>query len=181
MTGLRVVARMPKGSPISEKDLLDACHKTAKNLGTRVKRTYAELTSDWRTDGERPIDVPVVFNKKTTRLTHRIRVEVKTDSLKYKYVDLGTESHPIDPKPDNPTGLLKFPSEYSPRTSVKSLKTKRGGKNWGGPWTITPHVEHPGNKGRQFEVPIIAEQIPIIRRELINNISKKIKFNLEEL
>jgi hypothetical protein len=179
---VKMKVKMPKGATIKKKDFLDASEKTARDLGKRVHRAYGELTSDWRTDGARPIDVPVIFEERVSRSSDRVTVTVKTDSLKYRFVDLGTEPHPIEPRPENLTGLLKFPSEFTPRTTVKSLAKKDGGKNWGGTWTMTPHVEHPGIKEpRHFEVPIIKEQIPIVKKEWVINIKNVIKIDTESV
>ena len=178
---VKMKVKMPKGAVIKQKDFLDASEKTARDLGKRVHRAYNELTSDWRTDGKRPIDVPVIFEERVSRGSNRITLTVKTDSEKYRYVDLGTEAHPIDPRPENPTGLLKFPSEFTPRTSVRSLSKRNGGKNWSGPWTITPHVEHLGNDARHFEAPIIEEQIPIVKKEWVINVKKAIKIETESV
>jgi hypothetical protein len=174
--------KMPKGSVISKKDFLDASEKTARDLGKRVHRAYNELTSDWRTDYARgEIDAPVVFEESVRRSSDRITLTVKTDSDKYRYVDLGTEKHPIPPRPDNPTGMLMFPAEFTPRTAVKSLEKRSGGKKWKGPWTTTPYVMHPGNDARHFEVPIIEEQIPIVMKEWIVNVRKAIKIQTESV
>lgn len=156
---LKIKARLPvpqKKSAVFEKMLTDVGGK----LAGRVQETYKELTGNWKQDGERPIDTPVVFKEKLTRKTGGLLVEVKTNSLKYRYVDLGTESHDITPRPDNPTGLLKFPQEFRPRTQPKVLKMRQGGKNWGGPWMTMTHVVHPGIKEpRNFEETINREQL----------------------
>jgi hypothetical protein len=155
-----------------------AFKKTGKDLAKRVHKTYDELVSDWKDDGQREIDVRPEFHEKVTLTTGKMIVSVKTDSEKYRYVDLGTEPHTIEPRPDNPTGMLVFPSGYTARTRVRSLQTRGGGKH--GPLTVTPIVpEHPGNEAREFEVPINKEQTPLVIDDLKKNLSKQIQIETE--
>jgi hypothetical protein len=49
-------------------------------LAGRVHDTYTELTGDWKQDGQREIDTPVIFQEKITRDSNGMLVEVKTDS-----------------------------------------------------------------------------------------------------
>jgi len=92
-------------------------------------------------------------------------VEVKTDSLKYRYVDLGTEPHPITPRPSNKSGMLVFGSTFKARTKPGVLRTGDGGKS--GMTVFTPYVKHPGIKEpRNFEATIDKEQIPLIKEDL---------------
>ena len=171
-------------STISADRLKKSLTEIGKRLATRVNQTYYELTSDWRTDYARgEIDAPVVFTKKITWTHKGMTVEVKTDSLKYRFVDLGTEPHPIDPKPypENPHGYLVFPEFFEPRTYVQSLeKNPSGGKDWDGPTIWTRHVDHPGSEGRDFEHPIYVEQTPIIIDELRRVLGDNMKVETEE-
>lgn len=154
---IRIKARMPvpkKRTGDFERMLKDVGGK----LADRVSDTYEELTGDWKQDGERPIDTPVIFQKELTRDSGGLLVEVKTNSLKYRYVDLGTEPHPIYPKQEG--GLLVFPSKYTPRTKPGVLKTGSGGKDYSSPIIFTRYVKrHPGIKEpRNFEEKINKQQ-----------------------
>jgi hypothetical protein len=152
-----------------DKVLRDIGSKLAK----RVHNTYTELTGDWKQDGQREIDTPVNFQEKITKDSNGMLVEVKTDSLKYRYVDLGTEAHPIEPRPNNARGLLVFSSKFTPRTKPGDLKTGSGGKDTGSPTVFTPYVNHPGIKEpRNFEAAINQEQMPIIMDDLKAGLSK---------
>lgn len=177
-SALRVKITIPK-IDATEEEIDESFKKVARKLAWRVHRTYDELTSDWRKDGARDIDVPVVFNPKITKKAKGILVEVKTESLKYRYVDLGTKSHTITPRPDNKLGLLIFPSEYKPKTSVKSLNKVEGGKDMSSPWLFVKRVEHPGNEGRDFESPIIDEQKPKVIKDLKDSLDNIIKIETE--
>ena len=145
-----------------------------RNLARRVNKTYDELVEDWRNDGKRDIDVRPSFERTIYQSSGWMEVHVKTDSLKYRYVDLGTKQHPIVPRPENTLGLLIFPKEYTPRTTVGSLEKREGGKNLAGPWVYTNYVDHPGNEPRNFELPIIEEQKPLVLDELQEFLSKTV-------
>jgi hypothetical protein len=176
---IKLKVTVPK-SKFTEKDLEDGFKQTGKDLAKRVHKTYNELVADWKDDRKREIDVRPEFTESVTRKGGGILVEVKTDSEKYRYVDLGTEAHTITARPENPSGLLRFPRGYTPKTQVRSLSVNAsGGKHMSGLWAIAKEVEHPGNKARQFEAPIIEEQKPIVVVDLKKYLKDKIKVETE--
>ena len=178
---IKFMVTVPNSS-ISETALKSAVKKIGRNLAKRVHQTYDDLVSDWKDDGGRDgLDSKPEFVEKITQTSNKMVVSVKTDSLKYKYVDLGTDPHPIDPRPENTSGLLVFPSgEYTPRTRVGSLQTRSGGKDWNSPMVFTGHVErHPGNEARNFEKPINEEQIPLVIEDAKKELGKQIKIETE--
>jgi len=171
---IKFKATLPKGKIGN----IDKAFDTAgKDLAKRVHKTYDNLVSDWRDDGARDIDVKPVFDESVSKKSKGLLVEVKTNNLKYRFVDLGTPPHEIAPKPDNPSGLLTFPSGFTPRTTVKSLQKRTGGKS--GPLIFTPHVDHPGSEGRNFEAPIIEEETPIVIADLKKYIKKELRVEVE--
>jgi hypothetical protein len=160
------------------KNLDKAFTDAGKDLAKRVHKTYDELVADWKDDRKREIDVRPSFDETVRKTTAGVRVEVKTDSKKYRYVDLGTDPHPITA--NNPSGLLKFPRGYTPKTQVRSLSVNSsGGKHMSGPWAMTPEVKHPGNDARQFEAPIIEEQKPLVIIDLKKYIKSELKVETE--
>lgn len=175
---LRIKATLPKVDKALKQKTEKAFESSAKNLAKRVHNTYDELVADWRDDRDRDIDVRPEFDESISKKPKGILVEVKTSNLKYRFVDLGTGEHPIDPRPNNPTGLLIFPRNFTPRTTVGSLQKRSGGKS--GPLVFTPHVEHPGNKARNFELPIIEEQKPLITKDFYKNMGKALKVETEQ-
>lgn len=172
---IRLKAEVPK---VNKADFNKALRDIGDRLAKRVHKTYDELVVNWRNDRDRDIDVRPLFVEKITVSARGMKVEVKTDSLKYRFVDLGTRPHEINPRPENKYGLLIFPKEFTPKTTPQVLGYDSGaGKNWDGPFIRTPHVEeHPGIKEpRMFEIPIIEEQIPIVTRDIVSTLSVKLK------
>lgn len=176
MIKLKVI--LPKAKKIT---VDKAVKSAAKDLTKRVHNTYRKLVSDWRDDGARDIDVKPEFDESVTKKSDGVLAEVKTDSLKYRFVDLGTKRHNIDPRPDNPTGLLTFPKGFTPRTTVRSLGKSSGGKDYQGPWITTPSVKHPGSDARHFEAPIIEEQTPLVIADLRKYIKAELKVDTYDL
>lgn len=75
-------------------------------------------------------------------------VEVITDDAPYFFLDDGTTSHPIDGDP-----FLVFQENYKPKTVVNSLNAVHGGKS--GNFNVIEHVNHPGNKARNFSQQVL--------------------------
>jgi len=175
---IKLKTEIPKSVP-STQEFMKSFNDVGKRLAKRVHRSYDDLTSDWRGDYARgDIDAPVIFGEKISQNKERTLVEVKTDSDKYRYVDLGTERHDISPR--SPDGVLVFGSQFTPRTSVKSLATKSGGKS--GSLIFTAYVkDHPGVKARHFEHPIIIEQTPIVTKELKKALGDNLRVGTEIL
>ncbi len=172
---IRLKARVPKARRAKRESFNNALKGVGDELAKRVHKTYGELVADWRVGG-RDIDTRPVFVKKITLDSRGMKVEVKTDSLKYRFVNLGTKEHEITPRADNPHGMLIFPSEFTPRTTPQTLDyDPDAGKNWEGPIVVAPHVYHPGIKEpRMFEIPIIEEQTPLVMSDLKMTLSKRL-------
>lgn len=163
---IRMRVTVPK---VNTPNLQQAIRTAATNLGKRVHKQYDDLTGQWN-------DPPQFDEKVNVRATRTI-VEVKTLNNKYRWVDLGTSPHPIDPRPENTTGLLVFQAGYTPSTTPRSLKTRSSSRS--GPTIFTPHVDHPGSEPRHFEVPIAKEQKPLVKDELIKLIKNNLKIGTE--
>ena len=103
-----------------------------KNMGNelakRVDETYKnEVMASW--------DKQIPFVKDVSATQKLTKVEVKTSVPFYKYLTRGTKKdYPIPPRPENPTGLLKFATDFTPKSTVGSLRSGKGGKNPEGPW-----------------------------------------------
>lgn len=151
----------------------------AKNLNNRIGRTYDAITETWENKPYFKKSIGASVLGKSVFTKGAIYASVTTDSDIYRYVTLGTEPHPIDPRPDNPTGLLIFQRNFKPKTKVGVLESSEGGKF--GPFIFTDHVEHPGVEARDYESVIIKEQIPLIEKDLFEALKKQIRLDVETL
>ena len=150
---IRVKVKVPSAK-FNKTSFVSSMRKMGNELATRVKGTYDnEVMDTWESKANFVKDV-----KASQALTS---VKVKTDSNVYRYLTRGTEPHTIEPKEDNPTGLLSYQVDFTPKTIVGTLKSKPGGKS--GAYISVPIVEHPGNEARNYEELIIDEQLPWIR------------------
>jgi hypothetical protein len=159
----------------SQAHLNMAIRSVAYSLNSRVGKSYAGLTESWKTKPE--------FEMKVTSKGNITTSEVKTGDAKYRWIDLGTKPHPIDPKPTNPHGFLVFRKDYKAGTKPRSLSSSKPKR--GGDLVFTRHVEHPGVEPRHFEIPIYEEQKPIVVKELQkalgDHIRKHIKVSRENI
>jgi len=53
--------------PKIQQKVLNAFENAGKKLAGRVHNTYGELTGNWKMDGQRPIDTPVIFVERVSR------------------------------------------------------------------------------------------------------------------
>lgn len=150
---IRIKTKVPSAS-FNKTSFVSDMRKMGNELATRVKGTYDnEVMDTWKSKARFVKDV-----KASQTLT---TVKVKTGSNVYRYLTQGTNPHIIAPKEDNPTGLLSYQVDFTPKTVVGELKSRPGGKS--GAYINLPIVEHPGNEARNYEELIIDEQLPWIR------------------
>lgn len=169
---IKFKVKVPK-SKFRSSTFVSDMRKMGNEIAKRVNETYAnEVMATWEKPAEFVEDVSA-----TQSLT---KVEVKTDAEFYRFLTRGTSGpYPISPRPDNPTGLLKFATEFTPKTTVGTLRSRAGGKNPAGPWYVGGTVEHPGIKARNYESLIIEEQTPWIREYFADVLKSSIELRSE--
>jgi hypothetical protein len=74
----------------------------------------------------------------------------------YLWVTRGTKPHDIYPRPENKSGLLRFPVPYYPSTTRRDWSSRQASA--GDEIVRSPHVRHPGAEAREFEE-LAAEEI----------------------
>jgi len=158
---------LPKEKQFDRQRFMSGLKKVGENLASRVDKTYDELTGEWND--------PPEFYKTVSTNANGMRVEVKTPNLKYRFVDLGTKPHPIQPLP--PGSFMVFQKDYTPVTKVQSLKSTPGGKS--GDFIFAKQIDHPGSEARNFEIPINKEQIPLVIKDFYDIMEKFKAFILE--
>ena len=120
-------------------------------LAKRVDETYKnEVMASW--------DKQIPFVKDVSATQKLTKVEVKTGVEFYRYLTRGTDKkdYPIPLTP----GFLRYQVDFTPKTTVGSLRSTPGGKS--GPYITKTQVTHPGVEAREYEKLIIEEQTPWI-------------------
>lgn len=79
-------------------------------------------------------------------------VKVYTYSTHYRLVNAGARPHEIRPRRAR---LLRFQSEFRPKSRPKLIRSFAGGKSGG--YVSTPSVQHPGFEAREFDTTIAEE------------------------
>lgn len=93
------------------------------------------------------------------------------DAKIFAYVDEGTKPHVIAAKPSNPTGRLKFQTNYSHLTAPTARINQGTGKA-SGPWRSPQVVFHPGTKAREFTKTFLDELNPPFAKRIENAIRR---------
>ena len=119
----------------------------ARKAGTVVKSDFEKTTATW---DHKPKFVVVVS---IAKVEGGVSTLVDTDDEIYFFVSKGTEEHVIEPK--KPGGVLRFRSEYSPKTKPDVIGSFAGGPS--GNFVFAKFVIHPGTKARRFDE-VIAEK-----------------------
>lgn len=133
-----------------------------RRLGTETRRKYAQTYATWQHEPH--------FEQKVslTRSSREGGVEVWTDDEQYGYVENGTSPHPI--VPHNPSGLLTYQRDFTPKTTPRVIGSSAGGKS--GRWTRRRAVKHPGNKACEFSSVICDQMEPRLQEEVDAAIQK---------
>lgn len=168
---IRLKAKVPVVPKTLTSQFTSQMRAMGNRLASRVDNTYKTLLGDWKSKPQ--------FTKTVNVSQKETKVEVKTNSNVYAYVDLGTPPHIIKPKPSNPKGLLIFPGNYDAATRPESLQTRQARRY--GEMQYRTIVHHPGSEARNFEKPIIEEQTPIIIKEFKDVIGNTIIIKTETL
>jgi len=117
--------------------LLQVLIQGADELARLVKEDFDKTTETW---SNRP-----KFEIVMVKIAGGTLINVFTQDEIYAYVSEGTKPHEIVPKN---VDWLKFPRQYSAKTSVGILSSKPGG-HYGAP-TFRKSVMHPGIEARKF-------------------------------
>jgi hypothetical protein len=123
----------------------EAMPKVAKHVGREMLRRFRRTVASWR---RRP-RFEVIEEATPTSLA----VLGGTDSEIYKYVDLGTRPHIIEPR--GAGYPLRFQSAYTAKTTPGVIGSQAGGPS--GPFVSAYRVRHPGTKARRFSEMILQE------------------------
>lgn len=166
---IKFKAKVPS-SKFRSSTFVSDMRKMGNELAKRVNETYTnEVMATWESKAP--------FIKEVSATQNLTKVEVKTDSNVYRYLTRGTKEHPISPRPENTRGLLVFQKDFTPKTTVGSLRSKSGGKS--GPWAFRKEVMHPGTEARNYESLIIEEQTPWILERFAKTLRESIELRSE--
>lgn len=123
------------------KSFVEAIDKALKEVAEKEVRSLRRSVEDWKE--------PVSFNIEKASAKNAISYSITTNSKKWIWVNFGTKPRKIYAKN---APYLYFPTEYNPKTRKGRITGTGGtGKNWSGPWTRRPFVNHPGIEPRRFD------------------------------
>lgn len=100
----------------------------------------------------------------------RLEGATGTNNKIYGYVSRGTKPHIIRPKRGR---VLSFRSGYRAKTIIRRLGSNAGGAY--GAQVFAKQVNHPGNKGREFEEAIADKYQSILQKRMQDAINKAMK------
>ena len=150
----------------------NALKEVAKVAVQETKKRYEMTTLTWTHKPE--------FEAITEVRGNEFTILVGTDDEIYKYVDLGTRPHRIEPKGNYP---LRFqwggPGSYQPKTQPGQLRSSPGGPT--GPMVAFWGVNHPGSEARGFSEQIHKEIGPIVAKKTVDLIRKEMDRVLRRL
>ena len=155
---------MLKLKPIKAKKI-----KRPAYLGVLIEEQEATMRSV-QADYEKTVKwwmEPAEFDTKTrgsARSKKWIRTTTYTTNKKFGWADRGTRRRTIKPRPDNPSGLLVFPSGFTPST-VPGIIGSRISKTRG-PLVFTPIVKGHKIKARKFTPTLKRRWEPIYQRRM---------------
>jgi hypothetical protein len=99
--------------------------------------------------------------EKTVDLGDPLRAAVYTDDEIYRYVNDGTEPHPIFAgiyTGKSNKRALAFPGTFSAKTAPRVIGSGAGAS--GGKTSVVPYVNHPGTEAREFDAVIQEKWTP---------------------
>lgn len=145
--------------------LLDALLEVYEDATRQALDKWDDVTETW--------EIKPVFT-----VTRRFRPDewtftIDTDDQRMYWINYGTDPHVITPRPSNPTGLLRFPIGFTPKTTPKIASSRVGGKF--GPITSRPSVNHPGVEPRRFDL-VIDTLVSQTLRENVRDVVRDPRF-----
>lgn len=94
------------------------------------------------------------FKKAFRTAVNFLEAKISTIDVIYAWADDGTSAHAIIPRRSR---VLAFPSQFTPKTKVRTIGSGRGSKSGS---TFATHVFHPGTKARNFTKEIVKRRAP---------------------
>lgn len=116
-----------------------------KETAAHAKEMYLQATATW--DHQPKFWVLGPYRKGDAREVVVEPMPGDPNTQIFIWVELGTDSHRI---PVSGEADMRFPTEYTPKSSPRTLTGRGGGKNWDGPWARRRVVMHPGIEPRNF-------------------------------
>lgn len=154
-----VLVKAIRPSKLKEKGLRLELLNAMRKAGTTIKKDFEKTTETWEKKPE--FELVISLRKPGPAIL------VDTDNEIYRYVNDGTKPHPIFAgifTGKSKKRVLSFPSQFTPKTKVRQLRSFRGFK--GGPNVQRPFVQHPGTEARRFDEVIRKKRTPWFKRRM---------------
>ena len=148
-----------KAKRIKRPAYLGALIEEQESLMRSVQADYEKTVARWKE--------PAEFDTKTrgnARSKKWIRTTTSTTDKKFGWVDRGTRRRDIKPKPSNKSGLLVFPSGFTPSTVPGIIGSRTSSRH--GPLVFTPIVKGHKIKARKFTPTLKRRWEPIYQRRM---------------
>lgn len=149
-----------------------------RDTGKDMQREFKKVVSDWRTKPR--FTIKSTFSDRDMTVTVEPEGNSKVGNI-WRWIDKGTGKYGskhapylIRPKPSNASGLLKFRTNYSPRT-VPIAKFGQGSGSASGEWRSAKVIIHPGIKAREFTKKISDDLNPSFKQRIDNSIRRAIR------
>lgn len=155
-----------KAQRFESEPLLRAIAIEQQSIAEKVKQDFEATTKTWKHKPKFEILTDIDAKGNVTTL-------VGTDDERYGWIDKGTRRRTIKPRPENKSGLLVFPSGYSPATKPGFIGSYPTGSY--GPLVFTPIVKKHKIKARRFTETIAKKWKPKYRRALERVLARQTK------
>lgn len=166
VTQRRRIRKPARSQALRIKDARREMSNAVTDHAKTLKTEFDDVVSDWSKDNRPAFKIETKVGSQEIRAT--VRPVVRGQGwLIFKWTDLGTRPHPIDPKPSNRRGLLIFQEGYSPKT-LPIARAHVGDGQPHGDWASRQHIDHPGTKARRFSETIRQRTYPKFRQTIEN-------------
>lgn len=132
-----------------------------KETGKKIRTDFNATTRGWRRQNKEGQKIKPTFKNKFEKTSSRMSIKVSTKDAVYAYVNYGTDSRIIFPKPSRVSRSggpprLAYQQGYNPATSRGSVSSKRATRS--GPVVYRPYAVHHGIEAREFDDTISKRQ-----------------------
>lgn len=141
----------------------------ANTTGLDIQRQFKRVVQDWHNKPRFVMRISV--SDREISVVVEPEAHGKAANI-WRWVDRGTGKYGpkrapyvIAPKRTNKAGLLKFRTNYSPRT-VPVAKFGKGSGSASGPWRSVKKIIHPGIKARLFTKTIVNKLNPSFKKRI---------------
>lgn len=163
-----IVVKTIKPARFKSEAFARAITAAANEAGKEIQKDFEATTKTWKHK--------VKFIREVDVKTSPVQVLVGTDDMIYRFVDEGTEPHPIfagiyTGKSNKKALAFQWGGKgsYKAKTSPGIIGSQAGGPT--GPFVAFPYVEHPGTKPRDFDKIIQKKWEPRFKRLMEKAIS----------